>query len=206
MNAAAEAVSNLEQGAEERVLRTARYARCINASRRARWDIDADVIRGRTFDLNQTFLPKGLSRVDRLPFLAPADARLLSQVQGRTYAVMFGLVERFINAKVLEVSRDHWLEDQTALLALVRFSEEEIKHQELFRRIEQMLAATMPAGYRATADANAVASFVLGKSTWSVLGLTCCIELFVQSHYEQSIDTEPELSPLCMFVLMYHWG
>ncbi len=69
---------------------------------------------------------------------------MLSQIQGRTYANMFGLVERFINAKILEVSRDHWLGDQTALEALVRFSDEELKHQELFRRIERMVASGMP--------------------------------------------------------------
>jgi hypothetical protein len=41
-------------------------------------------------------------------------------VQGRTYANMFGLVERFIAPKMLEISRDHWLGDQTAFEALVR--------------------------------------------------------------------------------------
>ena len=51
---------------------------------------------------------------------------------------MFGLVERFIGAKMLEVSRDHWLGDQIALEALVRFTDEELKHQELFRRIERL--------------------------------------------------------------------
>ncbi|HEY7378778.1 MAG TPA: hypothetical protein VH542_08860, partial [Steroidobacteraceae bacterium] len=136
-------------------LRTARYARCISASKRARWDIDLDIIRGREFDLAQRFLPNGLSQVDDLAFLSPAEARLLTQVQGRSYALIFGLVERFISAKILEVSREHWFGDQTALEALVRFSDEELKHQELFRRIEKMIAAVMPAGYRATAEANA---------------------------------------------------
>jgi hypothetical protein len=78
---------------------SARYARCIRASKRVRWDIDADVIRGRAFDFDDTFLPVGLSKVD-----------------------------------------------QTALEPLVRFSDEELKHQELFRRIENMLDASMPAG------------------------------------------------------------
>jgi len=32
-------------------------------------------------------------------------------------------------AKVLETTRDHWLGDQTALEALIRFSDEELKHQ-----------------------------------------------------------------------------
>ena len=186
-------------------IHTARYARAISASKRVRWDIDADVIRSRQFDLTQRFLPNGLSKVDELTFLSAAEARLLTQVQGRTYAVIFGLVERFINAKVLEISRDHWLENQTALRALVRFSDEELKHQELFGRIEEMIARVMPAGYRATAEANAVAQFVLGKSTWSVLALTCFIELFTQQHYTASIAPEANISPLWKDVFMFHW-
>ena len=182
-----------------------RYARCISASKRVRWDIDADVIRGRRFDLTHRFLPNGLSKVDELGFLSEGERRLLSQVQGRTYAYIFGLVERFINAKVLEVSRDHWFEDQTALEALVRFSDEELKHQALFRRIEELMAGAMPDGYQPVAEANAVASVVLGKSTWAVLGLTCFIELFTQQHYTQSIAGETNLSPLWKDVFMYHW-
>jgi hypothetical protein len=200
MNASAKV---LQQSAE--VDLNGRYARCISASKRVRWDIDADVIRGRQFDLSHRFLPNGLSKVDELDFLSESERRLLSQVQGRTYAYLFGLVERFINAKVLEVSRDHWFEDQTALEALVRFSDEELKHQALFRRIEDMLSAAMAPGYQPVAEANAVASVVLGKSTWSVLGLTCFIELFTQQHYTQSIAGETNLSPLWKDVFMYHW-
>ena len=38
------------------------------------------------------------------------------QVQGRSYANIFGLVERFINAKILEVSQNHWPGDQAVRL------------------------------------------------------------------------------------------
>lgn len=184
---------------------TQRYARCIAASRRIRWDIDRDVIRGRTFDLAHKFLPDGLSLVDELPFLSPAEQRFLSQVQGRTYANMFGLVERFVSAKVLELSRDHWFGDQTALEALVRFTDEELKHQELFRRIEQLAAAHMPAGYQFGAMPNEVAAFVLSKRTWAVLAMTCQLELFSQAHYRASIGTATELSELYKDVFLYHW-
>ena len=184
---------------------SARYARCIKASKKVRWDIDADVIRGRDFDFTQTFLPPGLSRVDELPFLGATERRLLSQVQGRTYAYIFGLVERFIGAKVLELSGQHWLGDQVALEALVRFSDEELKHQELFRRIEEMLGARMPPGYRKVADPNEVARAVLAASTWSVLALTCHIELFTQQHYQQSIEPQDDLSPLWRDVFRFHW-
>ena len=124
-----------------------RYAKCIEVSKRVRWDIDKDVIRGRHFDFSQKFLPDGLSKVDQLDFLNDDEKRVLSQIQGRTYANMFGFVERFITAKVLEVTRDHWLGNQVALESLVRFTDEELKHQELFRRIEQMMGDGMPAGY-----------------------------------------------------------
>lgn len=182
-----------------------RYARCIDVSKRVRWDIDKDVIRNRDLDYAKPFLPEGLSKVDALTFLSRDDKRLLSQVQGRTYAYIFGLVERFINAKVLEISREHWLGDQTKLEALVRFSDEELKHQELFRRLEEMIAKRMPAGYQLTADANGVANAVLSKSTWAVLALTCHIELFTQVHYKESIDREADICPLWKDVFLYHW-
>ena len=125
-----------------------RYARCIRTSKRVRWDIDEDVIQGRRFDKSQKYLPDGLSLVPAFTTLAGDEQRFVSQIQGWTYANMFGLVERFITAKVLEVSHEHWLGDQVALEALVRFSDEELKHQELFRRINALVGETMPASYR----------------------------------------------------------
>ena len=105
----------------------------FETSKRVRWDIDKDVIRGRNFDTAHKFLPDGLSLADAFTTLSADEKRFVSQIQGRTYANMFGLVERFINAKVLELSEDHWFGDQVALEALVRFSDEELKHQALFR-------------------------------------------------------------------------
>ncbi len=184
---------------------THRYARCIELSRRVRWEIDKDVIRGRRFDFAHHFLPEGLARTRRLAFLSREEQRLLGQVQGRTYANMFGLVERFIGAQVLEASRDHWLGDQVALEALLRFADEELKHQALFRRVEAMIAEGMPAGYAFAADPDTVARSVLAAGPWAVLALTCHIELFTQAHYRESIDPDEDLSPLYRDIFLYHW-
>jgi hypothetical protein len=170
-----------------------------------RWDIEQDLIRGRRLDADRKFLPDGLSCIQDLDFLTDDDKRLLSQIQGRTYANVFGLVERFICAKVIELSHDYLLDDQVALEGLIRFSDEELKHQELFRRIEQLAAATLPAGYRFVPEPNAVAQAVLSKSTWAVLALTCHIELFTQLHYKQSIAPDMQMSPLYKDVFLYHW-
>src|SRR5215469_7507604 len=190
---------------ESQTTQTERFARCITISKRVRWDIDKDVIRRRSFGLAHKFLPDGLSQVDQMDFLLADEKRYLSQVQGRTYANVFGLVERFINAKVLELSRDYWLGDQVALEGLVRFCDEELKHQELFRHIESKVAEVLPDGYKFVHDPDKVASAVLSKSTWAVLLLTLHIELFTQLHYKESIGPDEELSPLFRDVFLYHW-
>jgi hypothetical protein len=184
---------------------TTPYLRAVAASKRARWELDHDVLRGRSLEQDHKYLPDGLSLARTLEFLSPNEQRFMSQVQGRSYANIFGLVERFINAKVLELSQHYFFGDQMALEALVRFSDEELKHQELFRRIELLTAQGMPEGYRFLSDPNDVARVVLQRSSWSVLALTCHIELFTLAHYKRSIEPDPSLSPLFKDVLMFHW-
>ncbi|MGY9005627.1 MAG: hypothetical protein ACKVJQ_05975, partial [Alphaproteobacteria bacterium] len=150
-------------------------------------DIDKDVIKGRSFDLGHKFLPDGLSLISQFSTLTASEQRYLCQIQGRTYANIFGLVERFIDTKVAELYDDQ-LGNFMAQEALNRFSIEEVKHQELFRRVDALAGAVMPAGYQfAAKDPDAVAGVVLGKGNWAVLGLTLHIELFTQSHYQESI-------------------
>jgi len=181
------------------------YAKAIAISKKVRWDIDADVIRGRSFDYRKTFLPDGLSMANELAFLTRDQQRLFSQVQGRTYCYLFGLVERYIAAKVLDVSSAHWFGNQVALEALVRLADEELKHQELFRRLEAMMARDMPAGYTQVADPDEVATLVLSKGDWAVLALTLHIELFTLAHYRASIGPDEDVCPLWKDVFLAHW-
>ena len=88
----------------------------------------------------------------------------------------------------------------------MRFTDEELKHQELFRRIEAMIGrgharrATASCRSRTTSPARCSAS-----RTWAVLALTCHIELFTQAHYRQSIEPDAELSELWKDVFLFHW-
>ncbi|HXS89892.1 MAG TPA: diiron oxygenase [Steroidobacteraceae bacterium] len=184
---------------------TARYRKCLHNAQKVTWDIDTDVIRFRQLDTDSKYLPDSLSLVTQLPFLNVGQQRLLSQVQGRTYAYLFGLIERCINAKVLELGRAHCLGDQTAVAALLKFVQDELKHQELFRRIEKLADLALPPGYRMTTDPNSAAGAILAKSTWAVLALTCFVEIFTQAHYLYSIRDDAELSPLFKDVFYYHW-
>ena len=38
-------------------IQTEQYASCVEASKRVRWDIDRDVIRGRNFEMDRKLLP-----------------------------------------------------------------------------------------------------------------------------------------------------
>jgi hypothetical protein len=184
---------------------TNRYATTIEASKRVRWEIERDVIRARKFDFAKHFLPDSLSKVTQLTFLRPGEVRFLSQIQGRTYANMFGFVERFIGAKIAELTRTHALGDQVAFEALVRFTDEELKHQALFRRVEEMLAAEMPAGYTFAHDPDETAKVILAQSTWAVLALTLHIEILSQAHYRASIGPDGNLSDLWKDLFLFHW-
>src|SRR5260370_30809778 len=93
-------ISNISDSSE-------RYARCIQTSKRVRWDIDKDVIRGRKFATAHKFLPDGLSLSDGFTTLSAGEKRYLTQIQARTNATIIGLVERFIHTNVLELSEDH---------------------------------------------------------------------------------------------------
>ena len=84
---------------QQQMAASERYAKAVEVSKRIRWDIERDVIRGRKFDVTKKYLPDGLSMAPALDFLGKDEKRLLSQIQGRTYANIFGLVERFITAK-----------------------------------------------------------------------------------------------------------
>jgi hypothetical protein len=202
MNTSARAVIVRSMNIE---IETARYRKILHNSQKVTWDIDTDVIRFRQLDADSKFLPDSLSLVTQLPFLNEGQQRLLSQIQGRTYAYLFGLIERCINAKILELGRAHCLGDQTALAALLKFVQEELKHQELFRRIETLADLALPPGYRMTTDPDSAAAAMLTKSTWAVLALTCFVEIFTQAHYLHSIRDERELSPLFKDVFYYHW-
>jgi hypothetical protein len=201
MNAAVDLNPDIVHAARD----SARYSHCISASRRVRWDIDADVLRGRYFDLRRTLLPASMSRADQLGFLGADERRALSHIQGRTYTSLLGLAGRFTAAQALEISQEHWLGDQLALEALVRFCDEKLKHQELFRQLERLIDDQMPPGYRCVADPNEFARKVLSRSAWAVLAFACHFDTLAQVHYTQSIGVGTDVCGLFRDAFRFLW-
>ena len=74
-------------------------------SKRVRWDIDEGRDPGAQLRHHPQVSSGRAFSGDAFTTLSADEKRFVSQIQGRTYANIFGLVERFINAKVLELSR-----------------------------------------------------------------------------------------------------
>jgi hypothetical protein len=165
---------------------TTRYASYIGSSPRARGDVAHDVIRGRSFDFTQSFLPDALSRISRLDFLQHNERCLLSQVQARTYARMFNCLERMVCTRMLEICHDDAFGNQVVLEALVRYADKKLGHQWLFRRIDQMIGVGLPAGYEFVLEPHVLARIFDSTSAWAVLALTCQLGACAQVHHERS--------------------
>ena len=52
-----------------------KYRQCMDNAKRINWDIEDDVIRGRTLASSDHFMPVGLTMADKLHFLNEDDRR-----------------------------------------------------------------------------------------------------------------------------------
>ena len=102
---------------QNNVTTTQRYARTIAASKRIRWDIDRDVIRGRRFDFGKRHLPTACPASTGSASSPRASARLLSRSRAlvRQNLRAGGALHR--RQGCWKVSHDHVLGDQVALEA-----------------------------------------------------------------------------------------
>ena len=89
--------------------------------------------------------------------------------------------------------------------SLVRFSEEELKHQELFRRSIELFNEQFGITPRLIPGREAVAEVVRSKSKLAVLLLIDIIEWFVQVHYTEHVLDKTDLDGLFRDLLKHHW-
>jgi hypothetical protein len=180
------------------------YARALDGSLHHSWTVD-DVFKGRTFDFTKRFLPERIAGVDSIAFLDADEKLKLNQIRGNSYCHLFAFVEEYIVPMVLENATREVYGDETRLWSLLRFAEEELKHQEMMGRACDQFAAGFgtPAGL--VGGREAVAQVVLSTSPLAALLLTSAIEWFVQLHYVEHVRDDQQLDPLFRDLLKYHW-
>ncbi len=115
------------------VTHTYSYTDILANSKKVTWTED-EVLGDRSFDLSKRFLPNRLSGVDTIECLNEDEKRTLNQIMGNAYCHIFAFVEEFIVPSVMDEALADPYGDEVRQRSLMRFSEEELKHQELFQR------------------------------------------------------------------------
>jgi hypothetical protein len=180
------------------------YDLSLQSSIKNAWTID-DVFQGRDFDFTKPFLPERIAGVSGIACLNPDERRMLNQIRANSYCHIFAFVEEFIVPLVVDQARADVYGNETRLWALLRFAEEEVKHQEMLHRAGQQFEAGLGVSCDLVPGREAVAGAVLTTSPLAALLLTSMIEWFTQLHYVEHVRDRGELDQLFRDLLRFHW-
>ena len=187
------------------------HASIVAASERVAWTVD-EVLEGRSFDASRPLVPASWVGTNELGFLDRDEQRVLNHCRAFSYAHLLGNFEEFAPPHLGGIVQRDWHEDRARLRALLRFGDEEMKHQQLFRRTEEVLAQSCGHPFvryfdddkvRVTALTNAILAHPPLPRFLMVLAL----EWGTQRHYVESIRdrTEEPGDPLYAEILRAHW-
>ena len=180
------------------------YTTCLEGSIKNAWTVE-DCYQGRDFDFAKPFLPERMAGVAGISCLNDEERRRLNQIRGNSYCHLFAFVEEYIIPMVMASAAQNVYGDETRLWSLVRFAEEEIKHQELMRRACDQFAKGFGKPCGLIPGREAVAEVVLERSELTALLLTSMIEWFTQLHYVEHVRDSQQLDPLFRDLLKFHW-
>jgi hypothetical protein len=180
------------------------YSDILQNSLKAAWT-ERQVLEGRDFDYSKRFLPNRLSGVDGILCLDDREKLKLNQIMGNAYCHLFAFVEEYIIPQALEAAQKDIYGDETRLRTLLRFAEDESKHQELFRRSTALFEKGFGIQCGLIPAREEVAKVVLSKSRLCGYLLTSMIEWLTQLHYVEHVRDRKELDGLFRDLIKYHW-
>jgi hypothetical protein len=180
------------------------YETCLDGSVKHAWTVD-DCFQGRDFDFTKPFLPDRIAGVNGIGCLSDDEKRKLNQIRGNSYCHIFAFVEEYIVPMVVDHARGDVYGDETRLWSLLRFAEEEVKHQEMLRRACSQFEAGFGTSCGLVPGREQVAGVVLGTAPLTALLLTSMIEWFTQLHYVEHVRDRAELDELFRDILRFHW-
>jgi hypothetical protein len=182
------------------------YADCVRLSERLAWKVDDVMPSSSDLDFSRAFLPESLAGGTAIERLAPEDRLRLNHTRANGYVHLFHFIEEYIIGMVMQHAHAELFGDPEAQRALLRFADEELKHQQLFQRFGAAFEAGFGSPCGRVAAATEVASFILGKSPLAVTLVTLHLELLTQRHYVDAFKTDAEtIDPLFKSLFKHHW-
>jgi hypothetical protein len=181
------------------------YKRCVELSERVAWRVDEVVPRDAALDFSMPFMPRAMFAAGQLPFLSDREKLKLNQIFGNSYRYLFYFVEAYIIAMAMQHAQAELFGDEDNLRAMLRFAEEEVKHQQMFLRFGEMFERRFGSPCHVVESPQEVAEVILRKRPMAVVLATLHLELVTQAHYIDCMKDSNELEPLFQSLFRHHW-
>ncbi|MFP2925925.1 diiron oxygenase [Pyxidicoccus sp. 3LG] len=185
----------------------AEYQSCIQSSERVAWKIDDLLPRNTVIDFSRRILSDALIGAEGITCLSTAEKLKLNHIRTNSYAHLFLFLEEYVVALMSQRAGLELHGNAVQMRALIRFTEEELKHQQLFARYTALFADGFKTAPALLDNHAQVAKAILSKSPLAVLIFNLHMELMTQQHYVETIrDNDHEkLDPLFSNLLKHHW-
>lgn len=187
--------------------RHSEYLACIVHSEKVTWALSDIFPEDASLDFGRRFLPEGLCGTLQISCLSDVERLVLNQIRGFSYCHLFQFCEEYIIALAMQHAQAAVYGDEAVLRGMLRFAEEEVKHQQVFKRMCDMFRADFGTPCDAIENAEAVAGIVLGKHPIAALIMTIHLEMESQHHYAEGVrDALPDrFDPVFRRMLSHHW-
>jgi hypothetical protein len=185
----------------------AEYQSCVQNSERVAWKIDEVLPRNTVIDFSRRMLPDALTGTAGIRCLTAAEQLKLNHIRTNSYAHLFLFLEEYVVALMTQRAGLELHGNPTQMRALIRFTEEEIKHQQLFARYTALFAQGFKQAPALLDNHVQVARAIMTKSQLAILIFNLHMELMTQLHYVETIrdNSDEQLDPLICNMLKHHW-
>lgn len=183
------------------------YRSCIQSSERVSWRLDDVLPEGTAIDFSSRVLPDALTSTESITCLSAQEKTLLNQIRSNSYAHLFVFLEEYAVALAAHRAGLELHGNPMHMRALLRFTEEELKHQQMFTRYNAAFARGFKVVPALVDNRVEVAKAIMTKSDLAVLILNLHLELMTQQHYVETIrgNDRENLDPVFSNMLKYHW-
>lgn len=181
------------------------YRSCVANSEKVSWRVEDILPEETDLDFSRPFLPDALVGASKISVLDDNEKLTLNQLTGNAYLNLFQFVEEYILVSAVQHAQAEMFGDHDAIRALVRFADEEVKHQQLFKRYRVAFDRGVGKPCSVLDCAAEVAGVILSKSPMAVMLTTCHIELMTLQHYTECVKDDAGVDPLFAKLLKAHW-
>jgi hypothetical protein len=182
------------------------YKAILADALKVRWEVEDLIGGGRSLDFSRPFLPEVLAGVSSISCLDAAERLKLNQIRGHSYLGLFGLVEEFILAFVMEQAlRALRGKDPYETRVLTSFVDEEAKHRHLFERFAQEFDKGFGSRCEVVGPASDISAVVLRHAPLGVALLILHLEWMTQRHFLEAVRAGEPVEPRFLDLLRRHW-